>query len=299
MTTTIQAMNGLGVALVTPFHEDGKVDYPSLQGLVERLLDGGTHFLVVLGTTGETPTLDAKEQRQVVEFVMEVNAGRVPVVVGVSGNNTQELVGRIPTWEGQGIEAFLVASPAYNKPSQEGLIQHYHAVADAAPSPLILYNVPGRTASNMEALTTLTLASHPNICGIKEAGGDLAQISLLLAQRPPGFMVWSGDDALAMPTVAMGADGVISVLGNAMPARMASMIQQASFGQIHESRETHARLAKLIDLLFDEGNPTGIKVVLHHLGWCGKTVRLPLTEGSKNLTDRLYSAIAELDGPSM
>ena len=298
MTTSIKGMSGLGVALVTPFHKDGKIDFPSLQGLVEQLLDGGTHFLVVLGTTGETPTLDAKEQRRVVEFVMEVNAGRVPVVVGVSGNNTQELAERIATWEGKGIAAFLVASPAYNKPSQEGLVQHYQAVADAAPSPVILYNVPGRTASNMEASTTLTLSQHPNICGIKEAGGDLAQISLLLAQRPPGFMVWSGDDALAMPTVAMGADGVISVLGNAMPERMSSMIQQASFGQTQESREMHARLAKLIDLLFDEGNPTGIKVVLHHLGWCGNTVRLPLTEGTKALTDRLYAAIAELDGPS-
>ena len=206
-------LQGLGVALITPFHSDGKVDYPALQRMVEHLISGGCDFLVVLGTTAETPTLSPEEQRSVVDFVVEVNANRLPVVVGVSGNNTVELCSRIRTWDLEDIDAFLVASPAYNKPSQLGIVTHFKAVADAAPKPIVLYNVPGRTASNMSAATTLQLAKHDNVCGIKEASGDLGQIGLILAQRPEGFAVWSGDDALALPTVSMGAEGVISVMG--------------------------------------------------------------------------------------
>ena len=213
MTQVLSSLHGLGVAMVTPFNEQGNVDFPALQRMVEHQIEGGTAFLVVLGTTGETPTLSAAEQRRVVDFVLEVNAGRLPVVVGVTGNNTAELCERIHGWDVNGVAAFLVATPAYNKPGQEGLKAHYTAVADAAQRPVILYNVPGRTSCNMSAATTLALAEHPNVIGIKEASGDLEQIGDILASRPAHFAVWSGDDALAMPTVAMGAEGLISVLG--------------------------------------------------------------------------------------
>lgn len=295
MNKLISSLHGLGVALVTPFHTDGKVDFPSLQRLVEHQIQGGTDFLVVLGTTGETPTLNADEQRRVVDFVLEVNAKRLPVVVGITGNATTALCERIATFDATGVTAFLVASPAYNKPSQTGIIRHFERIAEVSTRPVILYNVPGRTGSNMSAQTTLELSKHPNICGVKEASGDMAQISEILAGRASDFAVWSGDDALAMATVALGAEGVISVLGNAFPAPMSSMIQQAAFGQVHESRATNASLTPLMRLIFEEGNPTGIKSALNHLGLCKSTVRLPLVEATRSLNDKIYSAIASLD----
>ena len=295
MTQVLSSLHGLGVAMVTPFNEQGNVDFPALQRMVEHQIEGGTAFLVVLGTTGETPTLSAAEQRRVVDFVLEVNAGRLPVVVGVTGNNTAELCERIHSWDVNGVAAFLVATPAYNKPGQEGLKAHYTAVADAAQRPVILYNVPGRTSCNMSAATTLALAEHPNVIGIKEASGDLEQIGDILASRPAHFAVWSGDDALAMPTVAMGADGLISVLGNAFPKPMAAMVEQASFGQTHEARSTHAALKPLMALMFEEGNPAGIKAAMKHLGLCEGDVRLPLTKASSALKDKLYAAIAALE----
>lgn len=295
MTATMDSLKGMGVAIVTPFQPDGKVDYPALQRLVEHMVAGGVDFLVVLGTTGETPTLSAEEQRRVLDFVLEVNGGRLPVVVGITGNNTAQLCTKLREWDWTGLTACLVAAPAYNKPSQKGLLAHYEQVADSAGCPVILYNVPGRTGCNLTAATTLTLSKHDNICGIKEASGDMVQIGEILQGRPDGFMVWSGDDALAMPTVAMGAEGVISVLGNALPRRMADMIHQVAFGQVHEARATHLTLLPLIDLLFQEGNPVGIKLVLNHLGLCQKDVRLPLVAGSADLRDKIYGALAALD----
>ena len=295
MTQVLSSLHGLGVAMVTPFNEQGNVDFPALQRMVEHQIKGGTAFLVVLGTTGETPTLSAAEQRRVVDFVLEVNAVRLPVVVGVTGNNTAELCERIHNWDVSGVAAFLVATPAYNKPGQEGLKAHYTSVADAAQRPVILYNVPGRTSCNMSAATTLTLANHSNVIGIKEASGDLEQIGDILAGRPPHFAVWSGDDALAMPTVAMGAEGLISVLGNAFPKPLTAMVEQASFGQTHEARSTHAALKPLMKLMFEEGNPAGIKAAMNHLGLCEGDVRLPLTKASSALKDKLYAAIAALE----
>ena len=298
MSLLASTLRGLGVALVTPFHSDGKVDFPSLQRLVEHQIKGSTDFLVVLGTTGETPTLSVEEQRRIVDFVLEVNANRLPVVVGVTGNATDALCERIASFDATGVAAFLVASPAYNKPSQQGIICHFERVADAATRPVMLYNVPARTGSNMTAETTLALSKHSNVCGIKEASGDLTQIGQILANRPEDFSVWSGDDALAMSTVAMGAEGVISVMGNAFPSAMSSMIQQAAFGQMHEARATHTSLTNLVKLAFEEGNPAGIKCALNHLGICTPKVRLPLMEASKGLTDRMYAAIAALDVPA-
>lgn len=295
MMATMDSLKGMGVAIVTPFQQDGKVDFPALQRLVEHMVAGGVDFLVVLGTTGETPTLSEEEQRRVLDFVLEVNGGRLPVVVGITGNNTVQLCAKLREWDWTGLSACLVAAPAYNKPSQQGLLAHYEQVADSAGCPVILYNVPGRTGCNLTAATTLTLSKHENICGIKEASGDMVQIGEILQGRPDGFMVWSGDDALAMPTVAMGADGVISVLGNALPRKMADMIHQVAFGQVHEARATHMTLLPLIDLLFQEGNPVGIKLVLNHLGLCQKNVRLPLVAGSAELRDKIYGALAALD----
>ena len=295
MMATMDSLKGMGVAIVTPFQPDGKVDFPALQRLVEHMVAGGVDFLVVLGTTGETPTLSEDEQRRVLDFVLEVNGGRLPVVVGITGNNTARLCTKLREWDWTGLSACLVAAPAYNKPSQKGLLAHYEQVADAAGCPVILYNVPGRTGCNLTAQTTLTLSRHENICGIKEASGDLVQIGEILQGRSDGFMVWSGDDALAMPTVAMGAEGVISVLGNALPRRMADMIHQVAFGQVHEARATHLTLLPLIDLLFQEGNPVGVKLVLNHLGLCQKDVRLPLVAGSAELRDKIYGALAALD----
>ena len=295
MMATMDSLKGMGVAIVTPFQQDGKVDFPALQRLVEHMVTGGVDFLVVLGTTGETPTLSEEEQRRVLDFVLEVNGGRLPVVVGITGNNTAQLCTKLREWDWTGLSACLVAAPAYNKPSQQGLLAHYEQVADSAGCPVILYNVPGRTGCNLTAATTLTLSKHENICGIKEASGDMVQIGEILQGRPDGFMVWSGDDALAMPTVAMGADGVISVLGNALPRKMADMIHQVAFGQVHEARATHMTLLPLIDLLFQEGNPVGIKLVLNHLGLCQKNVRLPLVAGSAELRDKIYGALAALD----
>ena len=281
--------------MVTPFNQQGMVDFPALQRLVELQQEQGCGFLVILGTTGETPTLSADERRRVVDFVLEVNAGRLPVVVGVTGNDTRELCERIATWTDEGISGFLVASPAYNKPQQAGLIKHFEAVADAAPRPVMLYNVPARTGSNMTAETTLVLAKHPNILGIKEASGDLTQIARILADRPEQFGVWSGDDALALSTIAMGGDGVISVAGNVLPERMSVMVQQAMFGQTNEAKTTHLAMTAFLELLFKEGNPAGVKAAMEHLNICSSIVRLPLVEASEALKAQLYQAIADMD----
>lgn len=281
--------------MVTPFNQQGMVDFPALQRLVELQQEQGCGFLVILGTTGETPTLSTDERRRVVDFVLEVNAGRLPVVVGVTGNDTRELCERIATWTDEGISGFLVASPAYNKPQQAGLIKHFEAVADAAPRPVMLYNVPARTGSNMTVETTLVLAKHPNILGIKEASGDLTQIARILADRPEQFGVWSGDDALALSTIAMGGDGVISVAGNVLPERMSVMVQQAMFGQTNEAKTTHLAMTAFLELLFKEGNPAGVKAAMEHLNLCSSIVRLPLVEASEALKAQLYQAIADMD----
>ena len=281
--------------MVTPFNNQGLVDFPALQRLVELQHEQGCGFLVILGTTGETPTLSSDERRRVVDFVLEVNAGRLPVVVGVTGNDTRELCERIATWSDEGISGFLVASPAYNKPQQAGLFKHFEAVADAAPRPVMLYNVPARTGSNMTAQTTLMLAKHPNILGIKEASGDLSQIARIMADRPEQFGVWSGDDALALSTIAMGADGVISVAGNVLPERMGVMVQQAMFGQTNEAKNIHLAMAAFLELLFKEGNPAGVKAAMEHLNLCSSKVRLPLVEASETLKGQLYQAIADMD----
>ena len=288
-------LSGLGVAMVTPFNEKGGVDLPALQLLTENLVNGACDFLVVLGTTAETPTLSEEEQRRVLDFILEVNANRKPVIVGLAGNNTSELCKRIASFDLTGVDAVLSACPYYNKPSQAGLIAHFEAVAEASSRPVILYNVPARTGCNLEAESTLYLANNPNIVAVKEASGNLDQIDSILLNRPDGFKVFSGDDALSLAMIASGADGVISVIGNAIPDIFGTMVHQALFGQIHEARSTHLSLAPIIEAIFKEGNPAGIKAMLEHIGICQDYVRLPLVSATPELKKLIYTRIAELN----
>jgi len=292
MNTTL---SGLGVAMVTPFNEKGGIDLPALQRLTENLVNGACDFLVVLGTTAETPTLSEEEQRRVLDFVLEVNAKRKPVIVGLAGNNTAELCKRIASFDLSGVDAVLSACPYYSKPSQAGLIAHFEAVADASSRPVILYNVPARTGCNLEAESTLHLAKNPNIVAIKEASGNLVQIDSILLNRPSGFKVFSGDDALTLAMISSGADGVISVIGNAIPEIFGTMVHQALFGQINEARATHLSLAPIVEAIFKEGNPTGIKAMLEQIGICEDYVRLPLVSATPDLKKIIYTRIAELN----
>ena len=288
-------LNGLGVAMVTPFNKNGAVDYPALQRTTEHLIKSDCDFLVVLGTTAETPTLSVEEQRSALDFIIELNNKRLPIVVGLAGNNTSALCKRISEFDFKGVDAVLSASPHYNKPSQAGIIQHFKMVADASPKPVVLYNVPSRTGSNMSAGTTLELAKHKNIIAVKEASGDLGQVDEIIRNRPEGFLVFSGDDALTLAMIASGADGVISVIGNALPKRFGSMVQQALFGQVIEARETHHLLSPIIEAIFEEGNPAGIKSVMSTIGLCEDLVRLPLVPATPDLKKKLYSCLADLE----
>jgi len=288
-------LSGLGVAMVTPFNEKGGIDLPALQRLTENLVNGACDFLVVLGTTAETPTLSEEEQRRVLDFILEVNAKRKPVIVGLAGNNTAELCKRIASFDLSGVDAVLSACPYYSKPTQAGLIAHFEAVADASSRPVILYNVPARTGCNLEAESTLHLANNPNIVAIKEASGNLVQIDSILLNRPSGFKVFSGDDALTLAMISSGADGVISVIGNAIPDIFGTMVHQALFGQINEARATHLSLAPIIDAIFKEGNPAGIKAMLEQIGICEDYVRLPLVSATPELKKIIYTRIAELN----
>ena len=281
--------------MVTPFNEKGGIDLPALQRLTENLVNGACDFLVVLGTTAETPTLSEEEQRRVLDFVLEVNAKRKPVIVGLAGNNTAELCKRIASFDLSGVDAVLSACPYYSKPSQAGLIAHFEAVADASSRPVILYNVPARTGCNLEAESTLHLANNPNIVAIKEASGNLVQIDSILLNRPSGFKVFSGDDALTLAMISSGADGVISVIGNAIPEIFGTMVHQALFGQINEARATHLSLAPIVEAIFKEGNPAGIKAMLEQLAICEDYVRLPLVSATPELKKIIYTRIAELN----
>ena len=288
-------LSGLGVAMVTPFNEKGGIDLPALQRLTENLVNGACDFLVVLGTTAETPTLSEEEQRRILDFILEVNAKRKPVIVGLAGNNTAELCKRIASFDLSGVDAVLSACPYYSKPTQAGLIAHFEAVADASSRPVILYNVPARTGCNLEAASTLHLANNPNIVAIKEASGNLVQIDSILLNRPSGFKVFSGDDALTLAMISSGADGVISVIGNAIPDIFGTMVHQALFGQINEARATHLSLAPIVEAIFKEGNPAGIKAMLEQIGICEDYVRLPLVSATPELKKIIYTRIAELN----
>lgn len=283
---------GLGVALVTPFDINGDVDYDRLHLLINRLVAGGADYIVVLGTTAETPCLTDDEKRRIRESVAEWVGGRVPLVLGFGGNCTAALCEELRAWDGDGYTAILSVTPFYNKPSQQGLYEHFKAVAEASPLPVLLYNVPGRTGVNMQPATTLRLAREvPGIAGVKEASGNLAQIGEIIAGAPEGFAVISGDDALTVDMAAMGAQGVISVIGNAAPNVWSRLTHLALDGRVMEAKEMYAGLDALEKMLFAEGNPAGIKALMDVMGLCEGVLRLPLVGVSEGLRERMLEFV--------
>lgn len=283
------AFKGTGVALVTPFREDGSVDLRSLERLVEYVIAGGVDYLVVLGTTGEPATLTADEKALVKETVVRVNAGRLPMVLGVGGNNTAEVADALQSGYADGFDAVLSVSPYYNKPTQEGIYRHFEQVALHSPLPVILYNVPGRTGSNMLPETVVRLAEgFDNIIGVKEAAGDLVQAFRLLKQVPDNFLVISGDDMLTLPMALSGGSGVISVIGQGLPEKFSGMVNAALSGELEKANALHFELMDIIDLIFEEGNPAGIKSVLAQLDVVENAgVRLPLVEVTPGLRSKI------------
>ena len=268
---------GLGIALVTPFTQEGEVDYTALSRLVDYQLANGADFLCILATTGETPTLTAEEKAKIKQMVIEKAGDKVPVLMGCGGNNTAEVVRDLKEADFAGIDGILSVCPYYNKPSQEGLYQHFKAIAAASPLPVVLYNVPGRTGVNLKAETTVRLAKDcPNIVAIKEASGSLEQVDEIIKNKPDSFDVISGDDALTFPMIACGAAGVISVIGNALPKEFSRMIRLEMKGEIEAARKIHHRFTDLFNLLFVDGNPAGVKAMLHEMGMIENVLRLPL-----------------------
>lgn len=286
---------GLGVAMVTPFDSNKKVDYKGLEKLTNHLITNGTDYLVVQGTTGESAVLSSEEKQSVLDFVIEINKGRLPIVLGVGGNHTQAVCSTLEKGLTKGVDGILSVSPYYNKPTQAGIYEHYRAIANSTDLPIILYNVPGRTASNMLPNTTIQLATDfDNIVAVKEASGNLEQVMTIIQDRPSkDFLVISGDDALTLPMIAAGADGVISVVGNAFPAEFSGMVHHALSGNFEEAKPLHYQLFKIILGLFEEGNPGGVKEVLKFLNICGNDMRLPLVNVSDATSRKLYQLIAE------
>ena len=283
----MNAFKGTGVALVTPFLEDQQVDFPSLERLINHVIAGGVDYLVLLGTTGESATLTSSEKAQVLKASVEYNKGRVPLMLGLGGNATQKLIDEIEQTDFYGVAGILSVSPYYNKPTQEGIIAHYRALADASPVPLVLYNIPGRTMSNLSATTTLALSHHPNIVGIKEASGNLEQCMQIAASMPKDFLLLSGDDLLTKPMQSIGGSGVISVLANALPATFKTLIE----GDDASSQQAAYSLLKLNGLMYEEGNPVGIKNLLLHLGIIQTDqVRLPMLRASQGLSEKIRLA---------
>lgn len=268
---------GMGVALVTPFTSNKEIDFPALKRVIEHVVDNGADFLVALGTTGETPTLFPEERKAIKKFIKEETKGRIPLVIGVGGNNTAEIVEQLREEDFSGYSAILSIVPPYNKPSQEGIFCHFKAIAEASPLPVILYNVPGRTGVNMTADTTLRLAREvPGIIGIKEASGNIHQIQRLLCEKPDSFVLLSGDDGMTYPLMTLGAQGVISVLGNAYPKDFSEMVHLCLEGNYIEAVDYHYKFREIIRLLFADGNPAGVKCVMHDMGLIENELRLPL-----------------------
>lgn len=288
-------ITGMGVALVTPFKEDESIDFEALAHIVEHQIKNGTDYLVVCGTTAETPTLSENEKDEIARFVLQVNAGRIPVVLGVGGNNTRAVVETLQTKDYSGFDAILSVTPYYNKPSQEGLYQHYAAIAKASPLPIILYNVPGRTGVNMLPATTLRLANEfSNICAIKEASGIFTQIDDIIKNKPADFLVISGDDGITFPLITLGAVGVISVIGNAFPREFSRMVRLALEGDYASALKIHHSFTELIELLFVEGNPAGVKSMLASMGFIENKLRLPLVPNTIKTYEKIRQVLNEL-----
>lgn len=291
----MKKFQGTGVAMVTPFDTNGLVDYAGLKALIDFQIEGGVEYLVSLGTTGESSTLSKEEKIKIWKFTRDTVAGRVSLIAGIGGNDTREVVENIKDFDTAGYDAILSVSPYYNRPTQEGIYQHYRAIAESSDLPVILYNVPTRTGGNMLAETTLRLANDfKNIIGIKEAAGNFEQFNAVLAGKPEDFLFISGDDAVSLPLIAMGASGVISVVANAVPAKFSNMIRLCIEGKFDEARKAHYSLLPLTNLMFKEGNPGGIKEALKHLDICGNSLRLPLVNVSGNLSGEIEAEIRSL-----
>ncbi len=285
-------IQGTGVALVTPFHKQGNVDFTSYEKLIEHVINGGVDYLVCMGTTSEYPTLNNQEILACLEFAIEVNANRVPIVLGMGGNDTRTLVDHIKKTDFSNVSAILSVTPYYNKPNQKGLYAHYKAVAEASSVPVILYNVPGRTGVNITAETCLQLANDfPNIIGIKEASGNIMQCMDILANKPQNFTVVSGEDALVMPLMSLGMQGVISVTANALPQQMSEMVNLCLKSNYKKAKIIHEELLPFSKAIFEEGNPVGIKAALEILGICQNNLRLPLVKSSKSLYSKIQSIL--------
>ena len=274
---------GTGIALITPFNEDKSVDFATLEQIVNHVIDGGADFLVALGTTSEAPTLTTEEKKQVVSTILKTNAKRLPVLLGLGGNNTAGVIEQIKTQDFTGIDGILSVVPYYNKPNQRGMMAHFTAIADASPVPVILYNVPGRVGVNLQAATCVELAKHPNIVAVKEASGNLQQIMEILRDKPADFDVISGDDGITQPMMALGAQGVISVAANAYIKPFARMMNAMKDGQTKEALRLHYAMLRMNQLIFADGNPAGIKCLMSHMGLCKNVLRLPLVPANEKV----------------
>lgn len=293
MATNI--FKGLGIALVTPFKTDGSIDYAALKRLIEYQTDNGADFLCILGTTSESPCLDPEERAEIKRFVVEVNQGRLPVLMGCGGNNTKAVVKELQSFDLRGVDGILSVCPYYNKPSQEGLYRHFKMIADNCPLPVVLYNVPGRTGINLKSETTVRLANDcRNIVAVKEAGGSLEQVDEIIKNKPAHFDVLSGDDALTFPMIASGAAGVISVIGNALPREFSRMIRLEFNGEYEPARKIHHRFTELYSLLFVDGNPAGVKALLHEMGFIENELRLPLVPTRVATVQKMAAILQEM-----
>ncbi len=289
-------LKGMGVALITPFKEDESVDYGALARLVDYQLQNGTDYLVVLGTTAETPTLTEEEKKQIIHLVVTKVNGRIPIVLGVGGNCTRAIVDHLKQDNFDGIDAILSVVPYYNKPSQEGIYQHYKAIAEATKLPIVLYNVPGRTGVNMTAETTLRIArDFKNVIAVKEASGNITQMDDIIKNKPKNFNVISGDDGITFPLITLGATGVISVIGNAFPCEFSRMVRLALAGDYESARAIHHRFTELFSLLFVDGNPAGVKSMLNAMGFIENKLRLPLVPTRITTFEKIREVLRQLN----
>ncbi len=288
---------GAGVALITPFKENMEVDFDALGRVVDNQINGGMDFLVALGTTAETSTLSETEKHNIIEFVVDRSAGRLPVVVGMGGNDTRTMVTKMESFDVPGVCGFLVVTPYYNKPNQEGLFQHYKTLADHSPLPIVLYNVPARTGINMEAETVIRLAeASEKIVAVKEASGIHSQITRIAKYTPPNFKVISGDDVLAITILSIGGEGIISVIANALPSKLSALIHAGQAGNFDDARKLHYELIELFRLQFQDGNPAGVKTMLHHYGVISNVLRLPLVTANDVTQKMIIEELQKLKG---
>jgi 4-hydroxy-tetrahydrodipicolinate synthase len=291
----MKRFKGTGVAIVTPFRNDSSIDFSALGRVINHVIKGGVNYIVAMGTTGETPTLTKEEKKALVSYVTETIENRVPLVIGIGGNNTQEIINFIRELDLTGVDGILSVAPYYNKPGQRGIFQHFKAIATCSPLPVIIYNVPGRTCSNITSDTCLELAHEcENIVAVKEASGDMAQIMRIIKGKPENFLVISGDDMMTIPIIAAGGSGVVSVLANAYPAECSELVNHALKNNFKTAREIQFRFLESIELLFTEGNPSGIKAFLTLMNLCQNNLRLPLVPVSKTIFSRIQKAAEEL-----